>query len=116
VELMLQVQSYPDAIALVCHGNVIYGDETEALRAALGRLLVVGDRVIVNLQYVRKIDCAGLGALADAARRAALQNRSLELCSVPARVKTMLRITGLHLVIPMHENQPWPEICRACAA
>jgi anti-anti-sigma factor len=113
---MLQVQSHRGGIALICHGHVIYGDETEALRAALGRLLLVGDRVIVNLQYVRKMDCSGLGALADAARRACLSGRSVELCSVPSNVKRMLMITRLHLAIPMHQNQPWPEICRACAA
>jgi anti-anti-sigma factor len=96
VELTLQVQYHDQTPQLTCHGHLVAGKEAEALLAALGHLLSSDlTRVIVNLQHVRKMDCAGLGVLADAARRARQMGKSLELTAVPAHVRRLLQITQL---------------------
>jgi len=106
VELVLQVESHHHKVALICSGKLVAGDEAEALQAALSRLLEASEGVTLNLGSVYKIDCAGLGVIADAARRARLAGRSFELCAVPDAVWRMLRLTGLHQALTIQGVQP----------
>lgn len=100
MELTLQVQSHEGTLRLSCHGNAICGEESEALQAALVHLLAAEgrDRLVVDLQHLRKLDCAALGVLADAALRARQIGKSLELANVPAAVQALLRTTRLESV------------------
>ncbi len=113
---MLQVQSLDHTLQLACHGNVVCGEESEALQAALAHLLADQghDRIAVNLQHVRKMDCAGLGILASAALRARQLGKSLELIAVPAAVQSMLRMTRLDSVLtPRFERETANQVTAA---
>ena len=96
VELTLQVQGHPETPILTCHGHVICGNEAEALHAAILRLLAVAERVTVELRFVRKMDCAGLGAIIDGFRVARHQGKSLEISAAPRCVRILIHATGLN--------------------
>jgi anti-anti-sigma factor len=107
VELMLQVKFNEDKPVLTCHGHLICGQEAEALQAALGRLLIVARGVTLDLGDIRKIDCAGLGVIAEALRVARLSGKSLELRSVPPNVRQLMEVTGLSAVLCKQSDQTY---------
>ena len=104
MELTLEVQSRDEKPVLFCHGHLICGHESEALLAAVVRLLSTSQRVILDLRDVRKIDCGGIGALAAAVSVAHRYGKSIELSSVPRKVRFMMQITGLHRVLKVAES------------
>ena len=103
VELTLEVQHRDEKPTLYCHGHLICGHEAEALLAAVARLLSNSQHVIVDLKDVRKIDCGGIGALAAAVCVARQHGKSLELSSIPRKVRLMMQMTGLYGVLTMAE-------------
>ncbi len=102
---MLQVHRREDVLLLSCLGNIINGEESEALHAALIHLLGTRDseRVVVDLRGVRKVDCAGLGVLADGARRALKAGKSLQLANIPRGVFHLLQLTRLSTIFAADE-------------
>ncbi len=116
MELMLHVRNQGDTPVLTCRGSIIRGNESEALHAALSQLLGAADRVIVNLQQVHKIDCAGLGVIAALAGQAETGRKSLELCAVSEPVRALLRLTCLDRVLKVHEQHSSAFACVGTAA
>ncbi len=103
MELTLEVLNHDGTTQIVCHGNVVAGAEAESLRAAIDHILASNvERVALNLQHVRKMDCAGLGVLADAARRARQMRKAIELKSVPQRIQRILKVTRLDLALAVY--------------
>ena len=95
MELILDVQGRADKPILHCRGNIICGHEAEALQAAISRLLTVAEHVTLDLRDVRKMDCAGLGAIVAGSSLARQRGKTLELRSVPSQIRQMIRATGL---------------------
>lgn len=99
VELTLEVQCRDNKPILHCKGHLIYGDEAEALLAAVARLTSSAEHITVSLRGLRKMDCAGLGALVAARNVARERGRSMGLCAVPTKVQRMISLTGLEEVL-----------------
>ena len=82
----------------------------ESLAAAFGER---PDVVAVDLSDVRFMDAAGLGVLADGARRGAdARARFAVICPPRHRVERLLQLAGLHRVLNIHESAddalgPW---------
>ena len=103
---MLQVNVSDGALELSCHGNLVCGQEAEAFQAAINRLLSSsnGEPIFICLSQVRKIDCAGLGVIAEAARHALDEGRILQLKSVSPAISRMLRFTRLDSILQVVES------------
>jgi anti-anti-sigma factor len=99
VELTLEVQCRDEKPILHCQGHLICGHESEALLAAIARLLANSEQVVIDLENVRKVDCAGIGVLAAAVSVAHQHGKIIELCSVPEKVRCMMQMTGLQNVL-----------------
>ncbi len=104
MELTLEVECRGDKRVLNCRGHLICGDEAEALLAAVARLLASSDSVTLDLRELRKMDCAGLGAVVASLSVARQWGRKLELCAVPPRIRRMIDVTGLQEVLCFSER------------
>ena len=104
MELTLEVQCRDDKPILACQGHLICGDEAEALLAAVVRLLATSEQITLDLRELRKMDCAGLGAIVASLNVARQRGRSLELCAVPPRIRKMIDLAGLHGVLCFSEQ------------
>lgn len=104
MELTLEVQCRGDKPILACHGHLICGDEAEALLAAVVRLLATSEQITLDLHELRKMDCAGLGAIVAALNVARQSGRTIELCAVPPRIRKMIDLAGLRGVLCSSEH------------
>ena len=104
MELTLEVQRTDEKPVLFCHGHLICGHEAEALMAAVARLLSTSQHLILDLRDVRKIDCGGIGALAAVVCVARQNGKSLELRSIPRKVRFMMQMTGLQEILNIAES------------
>ncbi len=92
--LTLHVQRRPGYVLVAAAGEIDIST-VPRLRAVLDSAAAEGRRVIIDLHEITFIDASGLGALADAAGRAAAAGGSLHVTAVPSSVRRLLKITGL---------------------
>lgn len=99
----LQVSA--DGGRIVVVGDLTY-DTVSALPGRFARLLQsVPDAVTVDLGSVGRFDSAGLAVLVEWTGAAQSQRRSLHYVAVPARIRTMARVSGLEpLLFGVEEN------------
>jgi anti-sigma B factor antagonist len=75
------------------------------LRQRLHEVLDQGeDRVVVHLDGVTFMDSTGLGVLVGAHKAQVATGRSFELVCSDPRLLRILRITGLHQVLTIHDG------------
>lgn len=61
---------------LALKGRLVLGQESSGLRTMIDNLLASGvTRIVVNLEHVNYVDCAGLGALIEIHRKTIRQRR-----------------------------------------
>ena len=101
---MLQVERHDNKTILNCHGNLICGDEAEAMQAVIRRLITVTDKITIDLKGIRKMDCAGLGIIVEAMRAASQQGKVIQLRSVPRRIRSMFELTGLERILQQEKK------------
>jgi anti-anti-sigma factor len=101
VELIFEVQGRGEQLIVRCRGQLVCGHEAEALRATMNRLFKSAEHITLDLSSVRKMDCAGLGALVACMAFARQHGKQFELCFIPSRIWNMITVTGLHRVLAM---------------
>jgi len=86
-------------------GRITLGEETEALRARVKRLVEAGHlRIILNLDEVNYIDSVGLSTLVASYTSARKQGGDLKLLHLTTRVHDLLQITRLSTVFEIHDS------------
>ena len=89
---------------LTLSGRLVLGQESGGFRSTVEKLLSSGaTRVVVNLEGVKYVDSAGLGALIEAHRNTKSKGGHLKLCSLGPKFKQALEIVRL---IDMFETFP----------
>ena len=63
MSLLLDVSKTDDVAVVRCRGRIVFGEESDQLRALLLELLQETNRVILNMAWVAHIDSSGLGTL-----------------------------------------------------
>ena len=81
-------------------GEVDFGS-VAGLREWLFGLAVAGRPLVADLDRVSFIDAAGLGALAGAARQAAVHRASLRVVCAQPRIRRLFRVTGLDQAVSL---------------
>jgi anti-sigma B factor antagonist len=61
--LELDVSKSGDVAVVRCRGRIVFGEESDDLRARLVALLHETNRIVLNLAWVAHIDSSGLGTL-----------------------------------------------------
>lgn len=111
--LTLAVHRSSDVSVVQGTGRVVRGKEVDRL---IGVVTTLATRlVIIDLAGVTAIDAAGLGALAELARSAAHQRRSIQLVNPSKRVRDLLERTKLTAVLPIVSAAVLEQFCVTAA-
>ena len=96
-----------DGVTIVdISGQIVFGDESSALRALVCDLLAEGYRkILLNLADVYYIDSSGLGHLVSAVVSARKMKGDLKLLKLTNKVQDVLQITKLHTIIDIMDNE-----------
>lgn len=115
MELIFEVQGRNEKLILSCRGQLVCGHEADALQVTFCRLLASTRHITLDLHNVRKMDCAGLGAIVACMTLARQQGKAFDLCFVPPNISDMIRVTGLHHVLHIAErtNATTVGVCAA---
>ena len=76
------------------------------VRDAVQAAIAPGARVIVDLRGVSFLDSTGLGVFVTALKHVREAEATLDLVITSARVLKVFELTGLDVVIPIHEELP----------
>jgi anti-sigma B factor antagonist len=108
--LTIRARREPGYGVVTVAGEVDIATVTQ-LRERLASLAVSGVPLVVDLDQVSFIDATGLGALAGAAREAAVHGTSLHLVCARPQTRRLFRVTGLDRQIPLAHDLA--EVLRA---
>jgi anti-sigma B factor antagonist len=101
MKLNLSFRSYGDRAVVQVGGEVDLATCPQ-LQAALAELVDRGfHQLIVDLEQVSFLDCAGIGVLVDARRRVQEHGGSLRLVGPAPLVRRVLEVTGMTAVFPI---------------
>ena len=112
--LKLEVQESPLVTILRCSGRIVYGDGSDALVKAV--MSKDTRYFLIDLNGVKAIDAAGLGALAALERWARSENRTVHLANLSKRVREILETTGLSSVLQIFLIPKGPQPLRSNGA
>lgn len=89
---------------LALSGRLVLGDESNGFRSTIENLLTSGaKRIVVNLEHVKYVDSAGLGALIEAHRQTKAKGGRLKLSNLGPNFKHALELAKL---LPIFETSP----------
>jgi anti-sigma B factor antagonist len=96
-----------DGVTIVdISGQIVFGEESSALRALVCDLLGEGYRkILLNLADVDYIDSSGLGHLVSAVASVRKMKGDLKLLKLTNKVHDVLQITKLHTIIDIMDNE-----------
>ena len=94
-------------IAIVdAHGVITVGAGNMMLRDIVASLLKEGNKkLLLNLRDVEYIDSAGLGELVKTHTTLERQGGQLKIVNINQKVRDLFKLTGLHKVFDVHENE-----------
>jgi anti-sigma B factor antagonist len=96
-----------DGVTIVdISGQIVFGEESAALRVLVCDLLGEGHRkILLNLADVNYIDSTGLGYLVSAVASVRKVKGDLKLLKLTDKVHDTLQITKLHTVIDIMDDE-----------
>lgn len=62
-------------------------------------------KVVIDLGQVSYLDSASIGCLMDVHRLLQEKGGALRLCRLQPRVETMISMTGVHKIVPLHPQE-----------
>ena len=92
-----------DISVLRCHGRIVEGAESSALRHYVNEILEQTPAIVLDLGEVDFIDSSGLGMLVRILARTGRDN--LKLCRLNGRIAETLKLTRLAAVFDCHEDE-----------
>lgn len=95
-----------DGVAVVsCTGRIVFGEEANALRDTLKKLLTGSKQVVLNLGGVSYIDSGGLGTLVGVYSSARASGADIKLTGLGQRLRDVLAITKLATVFEVYDTE-----------
>jgi len=91
---------------VVCTGRIVFGDEANALRDNLKKLLTSTKQVVLNLSGVSYIDSGGLGTMVGVYSSARAGGADVKLTGLGQRLRDVLAITKLATVFEVYDTEP----------
>ena len=82
-------------MVVTCRGQLMAGEESQALLALIDALLPLNARILLHLGAVDYIDSGALGLLVRCLTRVQNASGQLNLCALSPKVSDVLRITKL---------------------
>ena len=96
-----------DGVSVVAlDGRIVLGEESNALREKVKSLIAEGKKkIVLNMDNITFIDCAGLGTLVAAHHSVKTQGASLRLCHLGSKFQEVLQITKLLTVFDVYNSE-----------
>lgn len=90
-----------DGVTVVAlDGRIVLGEESNALREKVKRLVAEGKKkIVLNVNNITFIDSAGLGTLVSSHHTAKKEGASVRLCHLDNKFQQVLQITKLMTVL-----------------
>ena len=93
------------AAVVDCHGRIVFGDESIALREFVKDLLKTNNQIVINLGEVNYIDSGGLGTLVGLYTSARSAGGVIKLANLTNRVGELLQVTKLLTVFEVYDSE-----------
>ena len=94
-----------DGVTIVsCSGRIMFGDEANALRDALKKVLSSTRYVVLDFSGVTYIDSGGLGTLVGVYSSARSGGADIKLTGLGPRLRDVLQITKLATVFEVYDT------------
>jgi anti-sigma B factor antagonist len=95
-----------DGVAVVsCSGRIVFGEEANALRDTLKKLLTTSKQMVLNLSGVSYIDSGGLGTMVGVYSSARAAGADIKLTGLGQRLRDVLAITKLATVFEVYDTE-----------
>jgi anti-sigma B factor antagonist len=88
-----------------CSGRIVFGEEANALRDTLKKLLAGTKQIVLNLGGVSYIDSGGLGTLVGVYSSARASGADIKLTGLGQRLRDVLAITKLATVFEVYDTE-----------
>jgi anti-sigma B factor antagonist len=96
-----------DGVTVVsCVGRIVFGEEANALRDNLKKVLGTTKQVVLNLSGVSYIDSGGLGTMVGVYSSARASGADVKLTGLGQRLRDVLAITKLATVFEVYDSEP----------
>ncbi len=95
-----------DVNIMELEGRIVLGEESNAMRERVKRLLAENKKnIVLNMANVTYIDSAGLGTLVAAFHSARSQGATLKLANLGAKFREVLQVTKLLTVFEVFDSE-----------
>jgi anti-sigma B factor antagonist len=103
--LKMETRTVNDVAVVSCTGRIVFGEEANALRDTLKKLLTTSKQVVLNLGGVSYIDSGGLGTLVGVYSSARAGGADIKLTGLGQRLRDVLAITKLATVFEVYDTE-----------
>jgi anti-sigma B factor antagonist len=106
--MMLQiVATETDGVTVLdLSGRLVFGEETDALRECMGRLVAQNKtKVLMNFEDLTFVDSSGIGTLMAALSQMKQCGGVVKLATAVAQVDKVLRLTGVLNVLELYSTK-----------
>ena len=106
--LSVQVHSQRQVTVLACKGIIVFGEESDSLRALVKEQLrqhnsgLPGLSLVLDLSLVQYVDSGGLGALVGLLTSVRAAGGNVKLATLNERVSRVFKTTHLHKVFEIY--------------
>ncbi|MBA3912350.1 MAG: STAS domain-containing protein [Acidobacteriales bacterium] len=105
MQLRLNTRTVDGVLIVDCHGRIVFGEESAALRDTVRALIPQNPRIVLNLAGVTYIDSGGLGTLVSLYTTAQSAGGAIKLASLTQRVGDLLQVTKLVTVFDVRDTE-----------
>jgi len=100
VALKMSQREVDGVTVVALDGRIVLGEESNALREKVKRLVAEGKKkIVLNVNNITFIDSAGLGTLVSSHHTAKKEGASVRLCHLDSKFQQVLQITKLLTVL-----------------
>ena len=112
--LTFKKQKVGAVCVIACHGAIIFGEESAALREQVKQALPDSRYILLDFSSVSYVDSGGLGAIVGLFTSARSAGGDLKIAAMNQRVRHVFHITKLQHVIESFETvekalRSWPH-------
>jgi anti-sigma B factor antagonist len=103
--LKMETRVVEGVTVVSCSGRIVFGEEANALRDTLKKLLAGTKQIVLNLGGVSYIDSGGLGTLVGVYSSARASGADIKLTGLGQRLRDVLAITKLATVFEVYDTE-----------
>lgn len=105
MQLRINTRTVEGILVVDCHGRLVFGEESAALRDTVKKLISENRNLVLNLGGINYIDSGGLGTLVALYTTANNVGGSIKLANLTQRVGDLLQVTKLLTVFEVFESE-----------